>query len=311
MERSMVDIWGMGGALPERHLTNEDLSRMVDTNDEWIVQRTGIHERRICQGETTLQLALAAAREALQEADVAPQELGFVLCASITPDQAVPSLACSLGAALQTACPCMDINAACSGFVYALHTAVRLFEERPILVVGAERLSAITDYQDRATCVLFGDGAGAAVVGKSRGGRILATDLTASPDVKGALTAPVGQGPGCFIRMCGTEVYRFATQALESGLRRVLTAAGRAPGEVSWYVPHQANLRIIKAASDALCVPLERFFVNIGRLGNTSSASVPLALWELWRSGNLRRGELVALSAFGGGLTSASALLVW
>ncbi len=309
---AIISVLGMGGRVPDTRVSNDDMAKIVETSDEWITQRTGIRERRLCNGEPLLVSALAASREALAESGVAPQDLGFILCATVSADTPLPSISCALQAELGATCPAMDVNAACSGFLFALYTAVKFFEGKPILVLGAEKLSNVTDYTDRTTCVLFGDGAAAAVIGERPESGLLAIEIKTYPDEAHALnmTRKTPEGPA-YIRMDGQGVYKFATRALGEGVQRVLEQAKLTLADVDWLVPHQANLRIIEKAVARLGFPMEKVFINIDRYGNTSAASVPIALWELWRSGRLKRGDIVALTAFGGGLSSGAALLRW
>ncbi|MEM9532969.1 MAG: beta-ketoacyl-ACP synthase III [Pseudomonadota bacterium] len=315
-------ILATGSALPERVLSNADLEDMVDTTDEWIVSRSGIRERRIAaEGQTTCDLAEGAARQALADAGVKPSELDAIIVGTTTPDLVFPSTACLLQARLQTSgCPAFDVNAACSGFMYALGVAdqfVRAGTARRVLVVGAETLSRIVDWADRTTCVLFGDGAGAVVLGASQEPGILSTHMHAAGEHADLLNTEVGvscgfaegvQG-GAAIRMKGREVFKMAVQTLGDLVDETLEANGLGRSDVDWLIPHQANYRIIKATAKKLNLPMERVIVTVDRHGNTSSASVPLALDEAARSGKLKRGELLLLEAFGGGFTWSSALV--
>lgn len=312
-----VGIVGTGHCLPEKILTNDELSTMVDTSDEWITSRTGIHARHIATHETSLDLALAAAQQALLQAGIAPQELGLIICATLTPDRLSPSLACSLLQALGAKCPAFDVNAACSGFLFALGSTQKMMGNRPALVVGCERISHLVDWTDRTTCVLFGDGAGAVVLSPEGGHPLLDVELMSYPDEKGAIVIPginqscEGQPVHSAIHMQGQEVYRFATRTMVSDIRKVLSRHRLSAEDIEWFVPHQANVRIIQTASDLLKIPMERFYMNIERTGNTSCAGVAIALDELARSGKIKPGDHVLLSAFGGGLTSATALIQW
>jgi 3-oxoacyl-[acyl-carrier-protein] synthase-3 len=284
-------------------MTNNDLTDIVDTSDEWIISRTGIRERRIAADETTSSLALAAAHGALEAADVDPASVTLVICATITPDQSVPSLACCLqrDLGLGEQLLAFDVNAACSGFIYALITAQHLLGAGgTALVVGSETLSRVTDFTDRNTCVLFGDGAGAVV-------------LEPAPLPFFWTSAASGDGETLsireHIRMDGQAVFRFATSALSDRIREVVEKAGVELADIDRFICHQANSRIITNASRQLGVPLERFFLNLADYGNTSSASVPLALNEAVREGYLSRGQRVVLAGFGGGLTSGAIYL--
>ncbi|WP_447973448.1 beta-ketoacyl-ACP synthase III [Nitrospira sp. Kam-Ns4a] len=320
-------ITGTGSYLPERVLTNADLERMVATSDEWIVERTGIRERRIAApGEASSDLGLKAAHRALEAAGVSAAELDLILVATCTGDHPLPSTACliqhRLGALRAAAC---DIAAACSGFVYALSVADAYVKTglRHVLVIGTEVMSAITDWTDRSTCVLFGDGAGAAVVSASPGeGGILSTHLHADGSLWDMICVPGGGSrlpvaekvlaDGLqYIKMKGNETFKVAVKTLEEVAREALAAHGLAVEDVDLYVPHQANVRIIKAVAARLGLPLEKVVLNMDRYGNTSAASIPIALDEAVRDGRVRDGSLVLLGAFGSGLTWASAIIRW
>ena len=315
-------------AVPERILTNADLEQMVDTTDEWITTRTGIKERRIAaDDEATSDLATRAGKLALVEAGVEAEELDLIIVATVTPDMSFPATACivqmELGA---TKAAVFDLSAGCSGFVYALDMAVRAVESgayHRVLAIGADVLSRITDWTDRSTCVLFGDGAGAAVigpVGDKRG--LLATDLGAVGAQGHFLTLPAGgsrkpasletvEGREHFICMQGNEVYKFAVRVMGETTQRSLAKCGLTPGDIDVFVPHQANIRIIEAARKRLGIAEEKVFVNVQAYGNTSAASVPIALDEAFRGGRIKYDDIVALVGFGAGLTWASAILRW
>jgi 3-oxoacyl-[acyl-carrier-protein] synthase-3 len=306
--------------VPARAVTNEELTHLVDTSDEWIYQRVGVKERRVCTTETVLDLAAGAAEEALQMSGVSASKLDFILCATITPDDLSPSLACMVQSRLGASCPAMDVSAACSGFVYALETAAAFFARgsvKKMLVIGAERLSRIVDWTDRNTCIIFGDGAGAMVLGE--GDNFLASKLFARgcgdvlkiPAFGGKSPFREGGEEKPYIRMNGQETFKFAVSAMASDLEDVIAAAGIRPEDVAWVIPHQANARIIDAAARKTGIPFGRFAKNIDRYGNTSAASIPILADELNRAGLLKDGDYVALSSFGGGLTSAACVLRW
>lgn len=302
-------IAGTGHCLPETIYTNDDLAKMVDTSDEWIVTRTGIHERHIAKGETTADIAEQAARQALAQSGIAPADLGLIICATITPDAPIPSLACTMQHRLGAlGAAAFDINAACTGFLYALNVARGWLtgDPRPALIIGAERLSSITNWQDRTTCVLFGDGAGAVTLLPDEAPVWI--ECAAEPDIDRALALT---GPNRTVAMEGQAVYKFATRAFVDRLSGVLARAGMVAEQLKWIVPHQANARIVRTAASRLNLPLSRFFMNIDRVGNTSAASVPIALDMLHRTGELLRGDWLAMAAFGGGLTSGAALMQW
>ncbi len=329
MKRAGAFILGTGRALPSRVLTNRDLEQMVDTSDEWITQRTGIKERRVvAEGESNSKLAIAAARKALERARVAPEELDLIIVATLTPDYLMPSVAILVQQALGAwKAGAFDLSATCSGFLYALSVADKFVREEPkrrILVIGSEVLSHKTNWEDRTTCVLFGDGAGAAVVTGSPDGRrgVLSTHLHADGSLWHLLTLK-GCGslyPPCdsripredyFIRMQGREVFKQAVRAMEAVAMEALEANGISPSDLSLLIPHQANIRIIEYLRERLGLPEERVFVNIHRYGNTSAASIPIALDEAQEEGRLSPGDLVLMVSFGGGFTWASVLLRW
>ncbi|MDI3316453.1 MAG: beta-ketoacyl-ACP synthase III [Bacillota bacterium] len=323
-----VTIRGLGVSLPEEIRTNEDLAGMVETSNEWILTRTGIAERRIASAAVaTSDLALAAARQALDAAAVSPQELDLIVVATVTPDMPFPATACLLQAELgATRAACFDLEAACSGFLYGAGIAaqfVRTGVYRHVLVVGAETLSRIVDWSDRSTCVLFGDGAGAAVLGPaSEEEGLLGFVLGADGAHAGLITQPAGgsrrpasletvlQGEHT-IRMQGREVYRVAVPAMVRASEEVLARAGVGIGDVDLFVPHQANARIIEAVGERLGIDRDRVFFNIERYGNISAASIPVSLYDAEKAGRLKPGHLVLTAAFGAGLTWAAALWRW
>ena len=316
-------IAGTGSALPAKVLTNADLEKFVDTSDEWIATRTGIRQRHVvAEGETTADLAERAARAAMEAAGVQASELDLIVLGTTTPDLIFPSTAClvqhRLGA---NGCGAFDVNAACSGFLYALSIAdafIRAGIHRTILVVGAETLTRMIDWDDRGTCVLFGDGAGAVVLKADAEAGILSTHLHADGGKKDLLYNPVGvsvgfdttqKNAGALVRMTGNEVFKHAVKALDSVVDETLAANGLDKSAIDWLIPHQANLRIIEATAKRLQMPMDRVIVTVDRHGNTSSGSVPLALDEAVRSGKVQRGQLLLLEAFGGGFTWGSALI--
>lgn len=304
-----------GAALPTGVLTNEDLTKMVDTNDEWITTRTGIHSRHICaEGDTHTALCLAAARQALERSGISPEQVGVCLVATFTGDHLNPATACVLQRELgfQEDTVCFDLNAACSGFVYALHTAQCLLAAAPRkygLVLGAEVLSRVTDYTDRGTCILFGDGAGAAVVEWGADYPSIHAVLGCRGDAEVLYTPGVNAGAPSHIHMEGQAVFRFAVETVPRCITQVLERAGLAVEDVDQFVFHQANQRIIDLAMRKLRLPVEKCRGNIAHTGNTSAASVPLLLDELTSGGVLRSGQRVLCVGFGAGLTWAGALL--
>ncbi len=315
-------IAGTGSYLPEKVLTNDDLARIVDTNDEWIQTRTGIRERHMAaEGETTGDLGYNAALRALEAAGIEASQLDMIVVGTTTPDLIFPSTACLIQARLgATGCAAFDVNAACSGFLYALSIAdkfIRSGDARHVLVIGAETLTRIVDWTDRTTCVLFGDGAGAVVLKADEETGILSTHLHADGSKKELLWNPVGvsvgfkEGPsgGGTINMKGNDVFKYAVKALDSVVDETLDANGLDKSDLDWLIPHQANLRIIEATAKRLDMSMDQVVVTVDRHGNTSSGSVPLALDEAVRSGRVERGQLLLLEAFGGGFTWGSALL--
>ncbi|MGQ4659757.1 beta-ketoacyl-ACP synthase 3 [Lysobacter sp. F6437] len=316
-------IAGTGSYLPEKVLTNDHLSKIVDTTDEWIASRTGIRERHVAaEGETTCDLAYHAAVRAMEAAGVEASELDLIVLGTTTPDLIFPSTACLLQHRLgANGCPAFDVNAACSGFIYALTVAdkfIRSGAAKTVLVVGAETLTRMLDWNDRSTCVLFGDGAGAVVLKADSEAGILSTHLHADGGKKELLWNPVGvsvgfkpeeHNAGVKVLMTGNDVFKHAVKALDALVEETLEANGLDRHDIDWLIPHQANLRIIEATAKRLDMPMERVIVTVDKHGNTSSGSVPLALDEAVRSGRMQRGQLVLLEAFGGGFTWGSALL--
>jgi 3-oxoacyl-[acyl-carrier-protein] synthase-3 len=314
--------------VPERVLTNADLEKMVETSDEWIVTRTGIKERRIAAAnETTSDLAAKAAIAAMKNADIGPDEIDLILVATITPDMFFPSTACFVQTKIGAHnAACFDVSAACAGFLYAIEIAQQFITSHTydtILVIGAEKLSSIVDWTDRNTCVLFGDGAGAAVL-RHRGGchGVVSTFMGSDGRLSDILYIPGGgsrfpitkenadQRLNC-IKMNGKETYKHAVTSMLEAAQRALSAANLGPEDLACIIPHQANLRIIEAIAHRLDVPLERFMVNLDRYGNTSAAAVAIALDEANRTGRMQMGDYVLLVVFGGGLTWASSVIQW
>ena len=301
-------ITGWGAAVPDKVVTNDDLSARLDTSDAWITERTGIKERHI--GGTTSELAVAAARQALERAGRAAADIDLVVLATTTPDATVPGTSATVQEQLGVAGGAVDLNAACSGFVYALVAAhgLVLAGARRILVIGSETLSRITDWDDRSIAVLVGDGAGAVVLEATDGpGELLGWDLGADGSLRHLLKCDHGG----FLYMNGKEIFRHAVRAVVDSSNAALARAAMTSADVDIFVPHQANARIITAAAQRLGIPDERCVVTIDRYGNTSSASVPLALCDALDAGRLRPGHRVLLSGFGGGMTWASAVLRW
>jgi len=321
-------IAGLGRYVPERIMTNAELARSVDTTDEWIRSRTGVSERRIAApSEATSDLAYGAAREALARAGIGPAEIDLIVVGTTTPDMLFPSVAVLLQKRLGTrTVGCLDVSAACSSFVYALsvaHGAIASGQAETVLVVGAETLSRITNWRDRATCVLFGDSAGAAVLRPARrGSGFLSFCLGGDGQGETALYLKAGgsRRPASYetiergehyIAMNGPEVYQFAVRAIAEASAEALRQADLAPSDVDFVIPHQANIRIIESAARRLRIPLDRFFINVQRYGNTSAASIPVALYEAVEAGHVEDGRLGVLVTFGGGFTWGACTIRW
>ena len=321
-------IVGLGRYLPERILTNAELAATVETTDEWIRTRTGVEERRVAAAsEASSDLAYGAAREALSAAGVSPGEIDFIVVGTTTPDMVFPNVACLLQQRLGArTVGCLDVSAACSSFVYGLsvaHGAIASRQAETVLVVGAETLSRITNWRDRATCVLFGDCAGAAVLrparpgrgflsfclgGDGRGGDALC--LKAGGSRRPASRETVERGEH-YISMNGPEVYQFAVRAIPTAAAEALRRANLGPSDVDFVIPHQANIRIIESAARRLRVPLEKFYINVQRYGNTSAASIPVALYEAVQQGRVEDGQLGVIVTFGAGYTWGACTIRW
>ena len=328
LPRRTVSIIGTGSYLPSRVLTNAELEKMVETSDEWITSRTGIRERRIAaDGEFTSDLAANAAKAAIENAGIGAEEIDLIIVASITSDMFMPSTACIVQTKIGAKkAACFDISAACSGFLYAIEIAQQFITCQTfntILVIGADKLSSIVDWKDRNTCVLFGDGAGAAILRhRAHGHGVIATRLGSNGELADLLQVP---GGGCAIpitaqnagqnlatiRMKGAETFKHAVNAMVDSARQVLDDAGLEPSDLACVIPHQANLRIISAVAERLELPIDRFMVNLDRFGNTSAAAVAIALDEANRTGRMKVGDYVLLVVFGGGLTWASSVIQW
>jgi 3-oxoacyl-[acyl-carrier-protein] synthase-3 len=311
-------ILGTGGYLPPKVLTNQELERLVDTTDAWITERTGIRQRHVVSDdETCVDLAEAAARRAIEAAAVSPQDIDLIVMATTTPDQAFPSSACLLQNRLDIhGCPAFDVQAVCTGFIYALSVAdkfIRSGSATCALVVGAETVSRIIDWTDRGTCVLFGDGAGAVVIGAADAPGIISSHLHADGAYRELLQVPAGIGNGGngspYMEMKGNEVFRVAVTTLGRIVDETLDANAMSRADIDWLVPHQANMRIIQATARKLDLPMEQVVVTVDLHGNTSAASVPLAFDQAVRDGRIKRGQTVLMEAFGGGFTWGSVLL--
>lgn len=313
-------IIGTGKCVPEKKLTNDDLSKMVETSDEWITQRVGIKERRICTTETASDLAFGAAEDALKNANTTADEIDLIIASTLSSDSLCPTIGGFVQSKIGATCPAFDINSACSGFLFALECAASFFatgKYKKILVVGAEKISRIINYTDRNTCVIFGDGAGAAVLEK--GENFLASKISTIgddsviniPNYKSASPFDKIDFGGAFVDMKGQETFKFAVTTMTNDVKEVLKEANLTIDDVAYIVPHQANVRILQFAAKKLGINSEKIFCNIEKYGNTSSASVAIALDELNRSGKLNKGDLIVLTAFGGGLSAGACVLRW
>jgi 3-oxoacyl-[acyl-carrier-protein] synthase-3 len=321
-----VMIAGTGAYLPERILTNAELEKMVETSDEWIVSRTGVRERRIARvDEASSDMAVPAARAALAAAGVAPEDVDLIIVGTVTPDMPFPSTACLVQSALgATKALCYDLSAACSGFLYSMETARGLLLSglyETALVIGTDKMSMVTDWEDRGTCILFGDGAGAVVLKRSQDHRgIMAVSTGADGSLGDLLMIPGGgsRNPAShatvdqhlhFVKMAGNNVFKHAVRCMTDAGREALEKAGLSIEDVDWVIPHQANMRIIQAISERVGIPLEQFIINLDRLGNTTAATVPIALDEAVRDGRVKRGDVLLMIVFGGGFTWGAAVL--
>lgn len=334
-EKEVIDymnakIIGTGRYIPEYVLTNEELSHMVDTSDEWIVSHTGIRERHICRSETTWEMGMWAAQNALENAGVDALDIDLIIGTSVTQDYCFPPISCIVQGKIGAKNAfCFDQAAACSGFVFALETARQYIgtgRVRTVLIISSEMLSRVTDYTDRSTCVLFGDGAGAVVLQACENGGILSSYCT-SDGSRGdylACRALINKSPFAepsnefaeglkeqFLMMRGHDVYKFAVRAMREGMERVLNDSGVSTEDVRYLVPHQANVRIILSMAEKFHLPIDKVYLNLERYGNTSSASIPIALDELNRDGKLHTGDKIVMIGVGGGLTSGAAILEW
>ncbi|HBR17662.1 MAG: 3-oxoacyl-ACP synthase [Deltaproteobacteria bacterium RIFCSPLOWO2_12_FULL_43_16] len=319
-------IIGTGSHVPPRVLKNQDLEKMVDTSDEWIIARTGIKERRIADGETTNDIAAKAAKNALKAAGVSPKEIDLIVAGTVTPDMLFPSTACfvqsHIGASRGIAA--FDVSAACSGFLYALDAAdkyIRSGASKKALVIGVDLFSKIVDWKDRNTCVLFGDGAGAVVLSAEKGKRgILSTHIHADGHYWKTLYTPLSLCSSplhdktperSYMKMQGNELFKVAVRTMGEACQEALDHNGLRAEDISLLIPHQANMRIIKATAERLGLPEEKVYINLDRYGNTSAGSIPLALDEAVKKDMIKKGDIILFVAFGGGLTWASAIVRW
>ena len=324
---SNVKIAAIGAYLPPLVVTNDKISEFVETNDEWIVQRTGVSERRISEGEDTSDISTKAAEIALKRAGIDAKDLDLIIVATISPDMFIPSVACLVQSNLNAdKAACFDISVACSGFVYGLEIANAMMKSmnyKNALVIGAEVLSKVTDWTDRSTCILFGDGAGAAILerGEDEKTGIIKSYLRADGKKGNALTigaadidTPFSKEKilkDKFIKMNGREVFKFAVGAIEEAVNEVIKDTNISLEEVKYIIPHQANSRIIELAAEKLNLNIDKFYLNLNKVANTSSATVPIALNEMYEKGLLNKGDKLILVAFGGGLTYAATLIEW
>lgn len=323
-----VGILGLGMSVPDNILTNSDLEKMVETSDEWITKRTGISERRILEnGKASSELGYLAAKQAIEDAKLSPEDIDLIIVATITPDYSTPSMSCIIQNKLNAyKAAAFDINAACTGFVYGMTIAEQFIKTeyyKNVLVIGCDGLSRVVDWKDRNTCVLFGDGAGAAVLGRVEDGfGILATKIGADGSLGNLLTIP------CYhidesdiekrlhenkhvIWMGGNEVFKFAVKVMEQATIDVMEKAGFTIEDISLIIPHQANKRIIDGAAKRLKISNERVVENLSKYGNTSAATIPVALYETYKTGKIKKGDNIVLVGFGGGLTWAAGLIKW
>ena len=325
--RRHATIAGVGSRLPDRVVPNAEFERLVETSDEWIRERTGIAERRFAaEGEVTSDLAVEAMRRALDEAGVAPEQVDLIVCATLTPDTPIPATAVWVQRKLGISCPAFDVNAACAGFSYALSTATAFIESgaaETVVVIGAEILSRVMDFGDRSTCVLFGDGAGAVVLRPSDGpgvlGSVLGADGTAAEiliipaggSARPASVETVAAGDHVIRMPAGREVFKRAVVEMANACRQLLEKSGATPDDVDLLIPHQANARIMVAVAERLGIGPDRAVVDVADVGNTSAASIPIALDRAWRAGRIHDGDLVLLTSFGAGLAWGANLIRW
>ena len=315
-----IKILGTGAYVPEKIVTNDDLSQMVETSDEWIMQRVGVKERHISVNETAADFAVKASKEALKSSGVSADEIDLIIAATISSETICPTVAGIVQKEIGANCPAFDVNSACSGFLFALDTAVSYIMRgnvKKALVIGSERLSKLVDWKDRGTCVIFGDGAGAFVI--EQGGCYLSSmlytnggsDVIEIPSFSGSSPFYKGEVKHPYIFMNGQETFKFAVSKIVEDIKKVTLDAGLELSDIDYIVTHQANIRIIEYAAKRLKMPMEKFVVNIGKYGNTSSASVAIAFDELVKSGKLKKGDNIVMSAFGGGLSSAACVIKW
>lgn len=320
-------ILGVGSYLPEKIISNFDLEKIMDTSDEWIRTRTGIKERRVAdENEATSDLATKAALNAIKDANLTPEDIDLIIVATITPDMIFPSTACLVQANIKaTKAACFDLEAACSGFIYGMTVAKQFIETntyKHVLVIGAEALSRILDYEDRSTAILFGDGAGAVVMGPVNKGGVLSTNLGSDGNGKDYLNIPAGgsKNPASeetlknrlhYVKMAGNDVFKFAVRIMQDASIKCVESANLDIKDIDYLIPHQANIRIIEASAKRLKLNMDKVYVNLDRYGNMSAASIPVALDEAYREGKIKKGDNIVLVGFGGGLTWGASLVRW
>ena len=315
-----IKILGMGKGIPEKCVTNDDLAEFIETDDEWIVTRTGIKTRYVCTSESLTDLSVTASTQALNKAGLTTSDIDLIICATLGGDYRTPSHACSVAEQLGTNCPAFDINAACTGFVYALDVASCYLDSgkvKNILIICAEMMSTQVDWNDRNTCILFGDGAAATVVTAGNALKFLSLSATADTAILN-LPADTGNSPYIntkkekdYLHMQGQEVFKFAVNVVGPDMEKALETLDMTPGQIDWYLIHQANKRIVDSIRRRLKQPEEKFPINIGKYGNISSVSIPLLLYEMLEEGKLKTGDITFMSAFGAGLTAGSCIMVW
>ena len=320
-------ILGVGSYLPEKIISNFDLEKIMDTSDEWIRTRTGIKERRVAdENEATSDLATKAALNAIKDANLTPEDIDLIIVATITPDMIFPSTACLVQANIKaTKAACFDLEAACSGFIYGMTVAKQFIETntyKHVLVIGAEALSRILDYEDRSTAILFGDGAGAVVMGFVNEGGVLSTNLGSDGNGKDYLNIPAGgsKNPASeetlknrlhYVKMAGNDVFKFAVRIMQEASIKCVESANLDIQDIDYLIPHQANIRIIEASAKRLKLNMDKVYVNLDRYGNMSAASIPVALDEAYREGKIKKGDNIVLVGFGGGLTWGASVVRW
>lgn len=320
-------ILGVGSYLPEKIISNFDLEKIMDTSDEWIRTRTGIKERRFADvNEATSDLATKAALNAIKDANLTPEDIDLIIVATITPDMIFPSTACLVQANIKaTKAACFDLEAACSGFIYGMTVAKQFIETntyKHVLVIGAEALSRILDYEDRSTAILFGDGAGAVVMGSVNEGGVLSTNLGSDGNGKDYLNIPAGgsKNPASeetlknrlhYVKMAGNDVFKFAVRIMQDASIKCVESANLDIQDIDYLIPHQANIRIIEASAKRLKLNMDKVYVNLDRYGNMSAASIPVALDEAYREGKIKKGDNIVLVGFGGGLTWGASVVRW